>query len=155
MIRCDWHCYDPCDLWAHGGCICWCAGSYLTKRYPYGQVHMGIWLVRTSMGLKSHQMDVETLEGGKDRSESFHRRRGGRSTKGIPIDLYLGGLFPFHEDVGLGRPMTSAKTLMMLSSACGGFGRQLWHVWHVPKAQGGLTFCSSRPMFPYRDLMSP
>jgi hypothetical protein len=35
------------------------------------------------------------------------------------------------------------------------FGRQLWHVWLVPEAQGGLAFCSKRPMFPYKGLTSP
>jgi hypothetical protein len=83
------------------------------------------------MGLKAHQMDVETPAGGRDRSEGLHRRRGGRSTRGSLADLYPGGLCPFHQDVGLGRPMTSPRTLMTSSSACGGFGRQLWQVVHV------------------------
>jgi hypothetical protein len=103
------------------------------------------------MGLKAHQMDVETPAGGRDKSEGLHRGRGGRSTRGSLADLYLGGLFPFHQDVGLGRPMTSPRTLMTSSSACGGFGRQLWQLWHMwqlLEAQGGLTFFSRRPMLP-------
>jgi hypothetical protein len=77
------------------------------------------------MGLKAHQMDVETPAGDKDRLEVFHQRRGGRSTRGSSANLYPGGLCPFHQDVGLGRPMMSPRTLMKSSNACGGFGRQL------------------------------
>jgi hypothetical protein len=101
------------------------------------------------MGLKSHEMDAETPTGGINRSEGLHRRRGGRSTRGNLAELYPGGLCLFHQDVGLGRPMMSPKTLMMSPNACGGFGRQLWHVWHVPEAQEGLpTFCPRRPTLP-------
>jgi hypothetical protein len=76
------------------------------------------------MGLKAHQMDVETPTGGIDKLEGLHRRRAGHSTKGILENLNPEGLCPFHQDVGLGRPMKSPKTLM--TSSCGGFGRQLW-----------------------------
>ena len=89
-------------------------------------------------------MDVETPVGGRAKLEGLHRRRGGRSTRGSLAEPYPGGLCLFHQDVGLGRPMTS-------SSAFGGFGRQLcakWHVWQVPEAQEGLMFFSRRPMLP-------
>jgi hypothetical protein len=65
------------------------------------------------MGLKAHQMDVESLrpqQGVETGSEGLHQRRGGRSTRGSLADRYPGGLFPFHQDVGLGRPMTSPRT---------------------------------------------
>jgi hypothetical protein len=100
------------------------------------------------MGLKAHQMDVETPAGGRDRSEGLHRRRGGRSTRGSLAEPYPGGLCPFHQDVGLGRPMTSPRTLMMSSNTCGGFGRQCVARVAVPEAQGGLTFFSRRPTLP-------
>jgi hypothetical protein len=67
------------------------------------------------MGLKAHQMDVETPAGGK--TEGLHQRGGGRSTRGSLAEPYPGGLCPFHQDVGLGRPMTSPRTLMTSSSA--------------------------------------
>jgi hypothetical protein len=60
-------------------------------------------------------MDVETPAGGRDRSKDCTRERGGCSTRGNPTGLDLGGLCPFHHDVGLGRPMTSTNAL-------GGFG---------------------------------
>jgi hypothetical protein len=69
------------------------------------------------MGLKAHQMDVETPAGGRDRSEDCTGERGGRSTRGSLADPYPGGLCPFHQDVGLGRPMTSPRTPMTSSSA--------------------------------------
>jgi hypothetical protein len=100
------------------------------------------------MGLKAHLMDVETPTGGRDRSKGLHRRRERHSTRGSLAEPYPGGLCHFHQEVGLGRPMTSPRTLMTSSSACGGFGRQLWYMWHVPEAQGGLTFFSRRPTLP-------
>jgi hypothetical protein len=66
------------------------------------------------MGLKSHQMDVETPAGGKDRSKDFTRERGGFFTRGSLAGLDPGGLCPFHHDVGLGRPMTSSRSSRVL-----------------------------------------
>jgi hypothetical protein len=83
------------------------------------------------MGLKAHQMDVETLARGKDRSEGLHRGRGGRSTRGSLADLYPGGLCPFHQDVGLGR-FWEAVVCQVARVA----------------ASGGLMFCSRRPTLP-------
>jgi hypothetical protein len=74
------------------------------------------------MGLKAHQMDVETPAGGRDRSEDCIRERGGRFTRGSLAGLDPGGLCPFHHDVGLGRPMTSPRSPMTSSSVLGGFG---------------------------------
>jgi hypothetical protein len=62
------------------------------------------------MGLKSHQMDVETPAGGRDRSKDCTRERGGCFTRGSLAGLDPRGLCPFHHDVGLGRPMTSSMT---------------------------------------------
>jgi hypothetical protein len=62
------------------------------------------------MGMKAHQMVVETPTRGRDRSEGLHQRRERCSTRGNLIDLYPGGLCPFHENVGLGRPMASPRT---------------------------------------------
>jgi hypothetical protein len=58
------------------------------------------------MGLKAHQMDVETPTGGRDRSEDYARERGGRFTRDSLAGLDPGGLCPFHHDVGLRRPMS-------------------------------------------------
>jgi hypothetical protein len=69
------------------------------------------------MGLKSHQMDVETPAGGRDRSEGLHRRRGGRSTRGSLAEPYTGGLCLFHQDVVLGRPMMSSSTMEVLGGS--------------------------------------
>jgi hypothetical protein len=77
------------------------------------------------MGLKAHQMDVETPVGGRDKSEGLHRRRGGRSNKSSFAEPYPGELCLFHHDVGLGRPMTSPRTPYDVLQRYGGFGRQL------------------------------
>jgi hypothetical protein len=77
------------------------------------------------MGLKAHQMDVETPARGRDRSKDLHWGRGGRSTRGNLAGMYPGGLCPFHQNVGLGRPMTSPKTLYDIIQHCGGFGRAI------------------------------
>jgi hypothetical protein len=74
------------------------------------------------MGLKYHQMDAETPAGGRDRSEDYTRERGGRFTKGSLAGLDQGGLCPFHHDVGLGKPMTSPRSPMMLSDIFRCFG---------------------------------
>jgi hypothetical protein len=52
-------------------------------------------------------MDVETPARGRDRSWVCTRDREGRSTRDILASLDVEGSFPFHHDVGLGRPMTS------------------------------------------------
>jgi hypothetical protein len=70
------------------------------------------------MGLKSHQMDVETLARGRDRSEDCTRERGGCFTRGSLASLDPGGLCPFHHDVGLGRPMTSPNVLGCFGGSC-------------------------------------
>ena len=68
------------------------------------------------MGLKAHQMDVETPARGRDRSGVCTRERGGRSTKDNLAGLDPGGSCPFHHDVGLGRPMTSPNVLDTLEA---------------------------------------
>jgi hypothetical protein len=74
------------------------------------------------MGIKSHQMDVETPAGGKDKSEDFIRERRERFTRGSLAGLEPGGLFHFHHDVGLRRHMTSPRSPMTSSNILGGFG---------------------------------
>jgi hypothetical protein len=108
----------------------WRAYLLMCRIIPDGQVPLwtsthGDMISSDLMGLKAHQMDAETPTGGKDMLEGLHRRRGGRSTRGNLAEPYPGGLCPFQQDVGLGRPMTQPKTLMTSSSDCGGFGRQL------------------------------
>jgi hypothetical protein len=44
-------------------------------------------------------MVVKTPEGGRDRTEGFHQERGGRSTRGILVEPYSGGLCPLHWDI--------------------------------------------------------
>jgi hypothetical protein len=94
-------------------------------------------------------MDAKTSLGGRDRSKECTGERGGHFTRGSLEDLYLGGLFPFHQDVGLGRPMPSPRTPMTSSTAFGSFGRKMcakWNMWQVPEAQEGLTFFPRTPM---------
>jgi hypothetical protein len=74
------------------------------------------------MRLKAQQMDAETPTGGGDRSEDCTRERRGRFTRGSLAGLDLGGLCPFHHDVGLGRPMTSPRSSMTSSNVLGCFG---------------------------------
>ena len=111
MMKCDWHCYDPCDWWAHEGRSFWCAGPYSTDRYHLGPVHMGRWSIRTSMGMKSPSGGCwDPIRGqiqDRDGSRAFHQRRRGRSTKGTLSELDLGGMILSQWNIGLGRPRTS------------------------------------------------
>jgi hypothetical protein len=84
------------------------------------------------MGLKAHQMDVETPARGRDRSEDYTRERGGHFTRDSLAGLDPGGLCPFHHDIGLGRPMMSLRSPNVLgcfggscvpSGTCGRFLR--------------------------------
>jgi hypothetical protein len=93
-------------------------------------------------------MDVETPIGGRDRTKGLHRERGGCSMRGSLAVPYTGGLFPLHEDVGLGSPMMSPTMLMTSSNIYGHFGRQLWHMWQLGEAQGGIMFFSKWPKLP-------
>jgi hypothetical protein len=74
------------------------------------------------MGIKYHQIDVETPTWGIDRSKDCTRERGGRFNRGILAGLDPWGLCPFDHDVGLGRPMTSPRSPMMSSNVLGCFG---------------------------------
>jgi hypothetical protein len=70
-------------------------------------------------------MDVETLVGGRDRTERFapEKRTFHRGTLEEP---YLGGLCPLHWNVGLGRLRTSPRMPMTSSNFMDVLGRQLW-----------------------------
>jgi hypothetical protein len=93
-------------------------------------------------------MDVETPAGGRDKTEEFAPEKRRTFHRGTLAEPYPGGLCPLHWDVCLGMPMTSPRMPMTSSIIYGRFGRQLWHVWQRREAQGGLTFCSRRPMLP-------
>jgi hypothetical protein len=80
------------------------------------------------MGMKAHHMDVETLVGGRDRSKGLHQRGRGRSTRGNLADPCPGGLCPFHQNTGLGRPMTSPRTPYDVI-------QHLWRFWEVVMCQ--------------------
>jgi hypothetical protein len=82
------------------------------------------------MGLKA-QMHVETPAGGRDRSKDCTGEREDVPPEAAWQTHTQGGCALSTRDIGLGRPMTSPRTFMMSSSTCGGFGRQLWHAWHV------------------------
>jgi hypothetical protein len=58
-------------------------------------------------------MDVETPSRGRDGSGVFTEKSGGRSTRDNLASLNPRGSFPFHHDVGLGRPMPSLRSPMM------------------------------------------
>jgi hypothetical protein len=70
-------------------------------------------------------MDVETLAGGIDRTDGFSLEKRRMFHRGTLPDPYLGGLFPLHWNVGLGRPMTSPKMPMTSSSIMDILGRKL------------------------------
>jgi hypothetical protein len=61
-------------------------------------------------------MDVETPARGRDISGDCIKERGGRSTRDNLVGLDPGGVFPFHHDVGLGRPMMSPSILDALEA---------------------------------------
>ena len=65
------------------------------------------WMLRPHHGAETRQRWIGVL----------HRRRRGRSTRGTPIELDLGGLALFQWNVGLGRPRTSPIIAMMSSSS--------------------------------------
>jgi hypothetical protein len=64
------------------------------------------WMLRPHQGQRQD----------KDGSKALHRRRRGRSTRGTPTELDLGGLALFQWNVGLGRPRTSPIMTMMSSN---------------------------------------
>jgi len=64
---------------------------------PDIHVHMGRLLAHTSIGLKAHQMDVETPARGKHILEACTRERGGCFTRDILVGLDLGGSY-LHDD---------------------------------------------------------
>jgi hypothetical protein len=70
------------------------------------------------MGLKVHQMDVETPAGGRDRSKDCTREIGRCFTRNSLAGLDPRGLCPFHHDVGLGWPMTSSNVLECFGGSC-------------------------------------
>ena len=61
-------------------------------------------------------MDAETLAGGRDRTEGFSPEKRRMFHRGTLAEPYLGGLCPLHWNVGLGRPRTSPRRLMMSSN---------------------------------------
>jgi hypothetical protein len=61
-------------------------------------------------------MDVETLAGGRDRTEGFAPEKRRTFHRGTLAELYLGGLCPLHWNVDLGRPRTSPKRPMTSSN---------------------------------------
>jgi hypothetical protein len=71
-------------------------------------------------------MDVETLVGGKDRTQGFASEKRRTFHKGTLAEPYLGGLCSFHWNDGLGRPRTSPRMPMMSSNIMDVLGRQSW-----------------------------
>jgi hypothetical protein len=61
----------------------------------------------------------------KDGSGALHQRRRGRSTRGTPAELDLGGLALFQWNVGLGRPRTSPIMTMTSSNIMDVLGGRL------------------------------
>jgi hypothetical protein len=53
--------------------------------------------------LRPHQGEIQDRDG----SRALHQRRRGRSTRGTPTELDLGGMTLSQWNVGLGRPRTS------------------------------------------------
>jgi hypothetical protein len=65
------------------------------------------WMMRPHHGAETRQRWISVL----------HQRRRGRSTRGTPTELDLGGFALFQWNVGLGRPRTSPIIAMMSSSS--------------------------------------
>jgi hypothetical protein len=65
-----------------------------------GKVHMGRLLARTSMGLKSHQIDVVTPTREKETPEHGTRKEEGHFPQDTLTGLEPCGVFPFHHDIG-------------------------------------------------------
>jgi hypothetical protein len=61
-------------------------------------------------------MDVETPAGGRNRTEGFAPEKRRTFHKVTLAEPYLGGLCPLHWNVGLGKPKTSPRRLMMSSN---------------------------------------
>jgi hypothetical protein len=71
-------------------------------------------------------MDAETPIGGRDRTEGFALEKRRTFHRGTLAEPYLGGLCPLHWNVGLRRPRTSPRRLMMSSNFMDVLGRQSW-----------------------------
>jgi hypothetical protein len=71
-------------------------------------------------------MDVYTPTKGRDKTEGFAPEKRRMFQRGTLIEPYLGGFFPLHWNVGLGRPETSPMRLMMSSNFMDVLGRQSW-----------------------------
>ena len=56
-------------------------------------------------------MDAETPAWGKDKTEGFAPKKRRTFHRGTLAEPHLGGLFPLHWNVGLGRPMTSSSIM--------------------------------------------
>jgi hypothetical protein len=74
-------------------------------------------------------MDVETPAGGRDRTEGFALEKRRTFHRGALAEPYLGGLYPFHWNVGPGRsrksprmPITSSSIVDVLGDSYGSFG---------------------------------
>ena len=108
------------------------------RKVLFGPVHMGRWSIWTSMGLKSPPDGCwDPIRGQRqDRgwSEALHRKRRGRSTRGILTQLDLGGLTHFQWDVGSIWPTTSPGGLWRYHERVGRWTGQLAHVasWRSP-----------------------
>jgi len=83
------------------------------------------------------QRQVKGFASGKRRT--FHQRQLRR-----PVPK---GVVPFPPRRWPWEAMTSPRMFMTSSNSWWDFGRQLWHVWLVPEAQGGLAFCSKEASF--------
>jgi hypothetical protein len=73
------------------------------------------WMLRPHHGAETRQRWISVL----------HQRRRGRSTRGTPTELDLGGFSLFQWNVGLGRPRTSPIIAMMSSSSMDVLGGRL------------------------------
>ena len=70
-------------------------------------------------------MDVETLVGGRDRTEEFAQERMRTSCRGTLAELDLGGLALFQWNIGLRRPRTSPMMTMTSSGLMDVLGGRL------------------------------
>jgi hypothetical protein len=95
-------------------------------------------------------MDVESPAGGRDRTKGFAPKKRTFHT-GTLAEPYLGGVVPSPLERWPWKSHNVTQHAHDVIQHCGRFGEAvmaMWHVWQLGKAQGGLTFCSKRPMLP-------
>jgi len=120
-----------------------------------GSVHMGRWLVRTSMGLKSPS---DGRWDGRGRIVLWRartqRRRRTPSSGRFGRDHGLWGSAPYRWDVDT-VDQDATRAGWMTSRARGSHVGLVWHVWQAAGAPGRATFCLLDGYYALKGPTSP